>query len=275
VNIFFDNNSPQAIDLANKFSYLSSANFPFFVVVGGDGFMLEILRKNYEKTIPFFGINAGHYGFLLNEPELITNILENYKEQITIHRLPILDITMETIEGDTIQTVAFNDAYFERARGLPVKIKVTFNGSEKWIEATHGSTANIKIVINGKTKIEKIVSDGVLVATPSGSTAYARAMGAPIIPLDSNTLVLVGSNVAFPPNFKTVYLDDDTTIEFTNDNPLVRPLYGAIDGIQIPGIKKMTIKKKLDIDFQLALLKKRDLAEKLSEFQFPVAPIKF
>ena len=120
------------------------------VVVGGDGTMLHAIRQYWRMRLPFFGINTGHLGFLLNDsPEA-----DPGEQDLVLYHLPLLRVELEPLEGGQSVALAFNDA---------------------WVERATGQTAWLRLLVNDQERIQKLVADGVLIATAAGSTSYARA----------------------------------------------------------------------------------------------------
>ena len=128
------------------------------VVVGGDGTMLRAIRQYWRRRVPFFGINTGHLGFLLNDSPQA----DPHEQDLVLYHLPLLLVEVESLDGRRTGALAFNDA---------------------WVERATGQTAWLKLLVNDEERIEKLVADGVLIATAAGSTSYARAMGATPLPL--------------------------------------------------------------------------------------------
>jgi nicotinate (nicotinamide) nucleotide adenylyltransferase len=246
VELIVDERNPEAVKLAKYFPKRSAANPDLFVVIGGDGMMLRSIRHHWRKRLPFYGINAGHTGFLLNQPRSTANSLT--ERDLVLHHLPLLWVETETVNGDIRTDLAFNDA---------------------WVERATGQSAWISVSVNGKLRIDRLISDGVLVATASGSAAYGRAMGAAPIPFNTPVLLLVGSNVLRPYDWKFAVLPIDSTVEFVSLDPVKRPLVGFSDGEPLGEVKSMRIRLSRSAAVELAFDPEFDPAEKLAHLQFP------
>ena len=214
------------------------------VVVGGDGTMLRAIRQHWRRRVPFFGINTGHLGFLLNDSPQA----DPHEQDLLLYRLPLLLVEVESLDGRRTGALAFNDA---------------------WVERDTGQTAWLKLLINDVERIEKLVADGVLIATAAGSTSYARAMGATPLPLYTPALLLVGSNVLHPPQWRPVVLPADARIEVRTHDPVKRPLNAFIDGIPQGNVQAIHARVSNIAAVELAFLPDHDPSLKLAKLQFP------
>ncbi|MCS6885898.1 MAG: NAD(+)/NADH kinase [Acidobacteriota bacterium] len=244
--ILTDKQNPKAQALSSNFEkYIDERNPNAILVVGGDGAMLRAIRNYWRRRLPFIGINAGTLGFLLNDldsSDLLT------QQPFILQQMPMLYVKLECEDGSIKNTLAFNDAWLERATG---------------------QTAWIEIKINGQTKIQQLIADGALISTPAGSTAYARAMGAQPLPIDSQALLLVGSNVLFPPNWKYALLAPGAEVEFKNIDAKKRPVKAYVDGELQEQVTAMRVRVSRIATVELAFCQKHDMTEKLSMIQFP------
>lgn len=245
LHIVVDEGNTRAVEIAKRFSKFEDKQSNMILVCGGDGFMLDSLRRYWHKRLPFLGVNAGHKGFLLNNPDLVT---EDFPKEVRIYDLPLLEVEITLQNSKIKRAIAFNDSWVERA-----------NGQSAWIE----------VKVNGVVRLPKLVADAALISTPAGSTAYARSMGAWPVPLDAQTLVLVGSNVVDPSGFCPCYLPIGSSVEFTNLDPSKRPLIGLVDGIRVGKVHSMKASVCRTASIQLANVGEYGLPEKLLGIQFP------
>ena len=245
LRIIADVTNPKAVELVKKFPKFASKQPNMFLVIGGDGFMLDVMHKYWQKGLPFFGINAGHRGFLLNDPKTVAN---GIPKELKIYNLPMLDVEILLANGKIKRTVAFNDVWVERAKSQAA-----------WIE----------VKVNGVVRLPKLVADSVLLATATGSTAYARAIGAWPLPLDAQSLVLVGSGVCDPIEFRPCYIPIWSNVEFKTLDPSKRPLIGVVDGHRVGRIVSMRATVSKTSSVQLANVGNYGLPEKLLGIQFP------
>ncbi|QEL16954.1 NAD(+)/NADH kinase [Limnoglobus roseus] len=215
------------------------------VAVGGDGTMLRAIRKHWRKRLPFYGINTGGLGFLLSGRDVTTF----WREDLLLYHLPLLQVEVEFTTGGKQEAVAFNEA---------------------WVERSSGQTAWVKVSINGEEKIKNLVGDGVLVSTAAGSTSYARAMGASPVPLNTQVLLLVGSNVLRPAFWRPAVLPMDAEVTLETIDPRKRPLHAYCDGELFPEpVKRMHIRVSRTAAVELAFTRGHDPFAKLAQVQFP------
>lgn len=242
--IIVDRTNPKAVELASSFGR-SRKDPNAIVVIGGDGTMLHAIKKFWRERLPMLGINAGHRGFLLNDVSGEGELAP----ELDLHQLPLLWAEAKTTEGEG-SGWAFNDVWVERATGQTAWIDVRVNGEEEM---------NLR-------------ADGALVSTAAGSSAYARALGATVLPHGSPHLWLAGMGVGSPENFRPVLLNLADSIEFLNADPLKgrkRPLRGYIDGEELDGhVKKMSVRASRTATVELLFDPRYDLAKKLRAKQF-------
>ena len=214
------------------------------LVVGGDGTMLRAIRKLWRKRLPFYGINTGHLGFLLNSglpPELVG-------QSLIVEQMSMLRVETLGLDGERKVSLAFNEA---------------------WVERVTGQTAWLEVAVDGRVRFKKMVADGALVSTAGGSASYARAMGAAPLPLSTQALLLVGSNVLYPVFWQPVVLPLNSEVEFRTLDPDKRPLNSFVDSVPQGQVSWMGIKTSNIAAVELAFDPSHDPAEKLARIQFP------
>jgi NAD+ kinase len=249
--LFGDERSPRAVEVMKSLEPSVDYQDPnCVVVVGGDGTMLRAIRKHWRRRLPFFGINSGHLGFLLNRaPDQSLGTFQ--PGEMTLFQLPMLYIEMDGTDGVTRDALAFNDA---------------------WIERDTSQSAWIEVHVNGKLRIKKLTADGLLVSTAAGSTAYARSMGASPLLVDTPGWLLVGSNVMSPPAWKSALLAMDATAEFIVKNEAKRPVKAFVSGEDFGEVSRMRVRMSRIAAVELAFGAQHDIAEKIASVQFPPIP---
>ena len=210
------------------------------VVVGGDGFMLETLKKYQKFNKPFYGINRGSFGFLMNKFD-IKNILKNISKAKIVSISPLL-MRVRTKKNKLIKAIAVNDVSLLRQSK---------------------QTSLLEIKNKKKTIIKRLVSDGVLVSTPAGSTAYNLSVHGPILSLDSKKIAITPISPFRPRRWKGKVLSSSSIIKIKNLNPLKRPVSAVADNKEVRNIKNVTIIPKNSQSFKLLYDKNNSLSKKI------------
>jgi NAD kinase len=245
--IVFDRDHAASMQVARRFRAFAATEANCIVVIGGDGTMLAAVREHWRLRLPFFGINTGHRGFMLNE---VKNSVEPqaFMKDTVLFRLPLLNVEYKSTDGIWHTALAFNDAWLERATG---------------------QTARIEVRVNKIVRIPSLFADGVLVATPTGSTAYARAMGATPLPVDTPALVLVGSNVADPDGWRSKNQSLNDVIEFTAIEREKRPVKAMVDGLDCGLAEAMSVRVSRAASVELVSARVDGFAHKWMSAGFP------
>jgi NAD+ kinase len=217
------------------------------VVLGGDGYMLHSLHEYGHLGIPFYGMNCGTYGFLMNDfsDDDILERIQSTKKEI-LHPL-----TMKAVlkSGDTATGVAFNEvSLFRRTR----------------------QTANIAVFVNEVERISRLVCDGALVATPAGSTAYNFSAHGPIIPIGSNVLALTPVSAFRPRRWNGALLPHTAVVRFENLDPEKRPVYVSADFKEWPDVISVEIREDRSREVYLLFDQDHTLDDRIFNEQFAV-----
>ena len=210
------------------------------IVVGGDGFMLQTLKKNKRSGKSFYGINSGNYGFLMNKFSS-RNMIKNLSKSKKIVISP-LEMTVKNNKNQIKKKLAINEVSILRQSRQAASLSIN-----------HGS----------KTIIKKLVSDGVLVSTPAGSTAYNLSVHGPILSLNSNKLSISPISPFRPRRWKGKIVCDKSKINIKNLNPKKRPISAVADNIEVRNAKNVIIKTNKKIKFNLLYDKNRSLQKKI------------
>ncbi len=210
------------------------------IVVGGDGFMLKTLKKNKKTNKNFYGVNSGNYGFLMNKFSkklLIKNI--NKSKMISISPLEML-----VVRGNNIKKkcLAINEVSILRQSR---------------------QAANLSIKNNSSYIMRNLVSDGVLVSTPAGSTAYNLSVHGPILNLNSKKISIAPISAFRPRRWKGKIVSDKSKITISNLNSNKRPVSAVADNLEIRNAKKVIIKVHKKIKFNLLYDKNKSLQKKI------------
>ena len=210
------------------------------IVLGGDGFMLQTLKKYYKLNKPFYGINSGNYGFLMNK-FTNKNFLKNLKNSNNI-RIHPLQMTVKTKNNMIKKSIAINEVSVLRQSK---------------------QASSISISSNKKNIIKNLISDGVLVSTPAGSTAYNLSAHGPILNLDSNKLAVTPISPFRPRRWKGTIISDKSKVIIKNLDTLKRPISAVADNFEVRNAKTIKIQANKKISFELLYDKKNSLYKKI------------
>ncbi len=175
--------------LKKRYEHVAPEEADILVALGGDGFMLDVLKRSIITQKPVYGMNKGTVGFLMNaydEEELYQRL-----QTAILAGIHPLHVTMKDSHGRSFEEYALNEVALLRQ--------------------THQS-ARIRITVDGQIRLEKLVADGVLVATPAGSTAYNHSAHGPILPLDARILALTPISAFRPRRWRGALLPYDAEI---------------------------------------------------------------
>ena len=210
------------------------------IVIGGDGFMLKTLKK-YKKSKKFFyGINSGNYGFLMNKFSSKT-IINNLFRSNVISISP-LEMIVKNSKNQIRKYLAINEVSILRQSR---------------------QAASLSIRYGSKQVIKRLVSDGVLVSTPAGSTAYNLSVHGPILSLNSKKLSISPISPFRPRRWKGKVVSHKSKIIIKNLNPKKRPISAVADNIEVRNARDIIVKTKQNIKFNLMYDKNRSLQKKI------------
>ena len=226
--------------LINKLKNFRFKKNNLTIVIGGDGFMLETLKKNKNSKKKFYGINSGNYGFLMNKFSS-KNIIKNLSKANMISISP-LEMTVRNKNNVKKRFLAINEVSVLRQSRQAASLSIK-----------HGS----------KQIIKKLVSDGVLVSTPAGSTAYNLSVHGPILSLNSKKLSIAPISPFRPRRWKGRVVNDRLKITITNLNPLKRPISSVADNLEVRNAKSIIVKTNYKIKFNLLYDSSRSLEKKI------------
>ena len=212
----------------------------FIIVIGGDGFMLKTLKKNIKSSKIFYGINSGNYGFLMNKFSP-SNIIKNLSKAKMISISP-LEMKVITKNRVSKKYLAINEVSILRQSR---------------------QAASLQVVSGKKYIIKKLISDGILVSTPAGSTAYNMSVHGPILSLNSKKLSVSPISAFRPRRWKGKIISDKSIVQIKNLNPLKRPVSAVADNVEIRNAKKIVINTNKKIKFNLLYDSNRSLQKKI------------
>jgi NAD+ kinase len=243
IHFTFDKNSKsQKLKkiILKKYVNFSPSKSDLIIVAGGDGYMLSVLKKYYKYKKPFYGINCGTYGFLMNK----YNYKNLYKKITRSKKTTINPLVLITDIKNKVKKkiIAINEvSLFRQSR----------------------QTALLNLKIGKKTIIKRLIGDGVLVSTPAGSTAYNLSVHGPILSLNSKKLAVTPISPFRPRRWKGKTVSDKSKIIIKNLSPQKRPVAVTADNFEIRNIKSLSVKIDKSIKINLLYDKDRTLTKRI------------
>jgi len=228
-----------------RYQTVEPAAADIIVALGGDGFMLETLHRFIDRDIPVYGMNLGTVGFLLNEygsDELPARI-----EQAQPVELYALRMRARQEDGTVVEGIAINEvSVFRETR----------------------QAAALSLDIDGVNRLPELVCDGVMVATPAGSTAYNLSAHGPIIPLGANILALTPISPFRPRRWRGALLSSSTHFRIRVRDPEKRPVSAVADFTEVRDVVEVEVWEDRDKRFQLLFDPEHNLEERILKEQF-------
>lgn len=230
--------------------WVSPDSADIFVVVGGDGFLLHVLHELLDRGEhkPCFGMNLGTVGFLMNHQSGAMSIGRRIAEA---HGVPVRPLQMQatTQDGRTFDYCAINEVSLLRETR---------------------QTAKLEVIINGRTRMEELAGDGILVATSVGSTAYNLSANGPILPLGARLLAVTPISPFRPRRWKGAIIPDSAEIEFRVREAAKRPVSAVADQKEVRNIRDVRIATAHDKELTLLFDPGFTLEERIFAEQFQV-----
>lgn len=246
---FTASDRPEAIEarerLIAKYGDVGEDEAQVVVALGGDGFMLETLHRNLAASRPIYGMNRGSVGFLMNEyseDALLERI--NAAERAVIHPL----------------TMVAMDANRQQKRALAI--------NEVSLLRQTRQTAKLRISIDGTVRMPELVCDGVMVATPAGSTAYNLSAHGPIIPIDARVLALTPISAFRPRRWRGALLSHTARVTIEILEAEKRPVSAVADNFEVRNISEVNISEDRSISLSMMFDAGRSLEERMLAEQF-------
>ena len=226
--------------LLKKFKNFSPLKSSIIVVFGGDGFMLKTLKRYYKYNKPFYGINCGSFGFLMNNSNI------NYLEK-----------KISKSKKTSINSLSVHCTYGNALKKHLIAI------TEISIFRQSKQTASLNISVGKKQIIKKLIGDGVLVSTPAGSTAYNMSVYGPILSLNSGKLAVTPISPFRPRRWKGKIISNKSIVKIKNLNSKKRPIAAVADNIEIRNVKSLSIKRNRNINITLLFDSNRSLVKRI------------
>jgi NAD+ kinase len=246
---FFASDTPKSQEalrkLKKEYGDVSIEDADIAVVLGGDGTMLETLHNTHKLNIPVYGMNCGSVGFLLN-PFRPKNLIDRLN---AAHKVEIYPLSMIVTDhqGNNHEAMAFNEVSLLRETRQAAKLKISIDNVER---------------------IDELVCDGILLATPAGSTAYNLSAHGPIIPLSGNVLALTPISAFRPRRWRGALLPSNVEVKIDIINNKKRPVSATADSTEIRNVISVTIKQAESHGCTLLFDPDHSLEERILKEQF-------
>ncbi|HWT14133.1 MAG TPA: NAD kinase [Allosphingosinicella sp.] len=235
--------------LRERYAFVPVEEAELVVALGGDGFLLHILHEmlGRGRVRPVFGMNRGTVGFLMNEWRI-----EGLAERLgraKAFAVPPLEMTATTVDGEVIRDEAINEVSLLRETR---------------------QTAWIEISVNGRVVMPELICDGVLVASPAGSTAYNLSAQGPILPLNSRLVALTPISPFRPRRWRGALIPDDLKIGFRALDPVKRPVSAVADQLEVRDVASVEVCVDRSKALTLLFDPEHALDERIATEQFAV-----
>jgi NAD+ kinase len=234
-------------DYAARYGDHTTDEAEVLCALGGDGFMLQTLHRHGGSGKPVFGMKLGSIGFLMNQFR-DDDLIERLARAEPAHLRP-LEMLAQTESGTTTGSLAYNEVSLLRQTR---------------------QAAHLRIDLNGQTRIEELIGDGVLVSTPAGSTAYNYSAHGPILPLGSHTLALTPIAPYRPRRWRGAILKADTEVRLQVLDPYKRPVSVTADSHETRDVVEVTIRESREHRVTLLFDPEHNLEERILSEQFVV-----
>ena len=232
-------------DLRQRYDDVGPEQADVVIALGGDGFMLSVLHETRHLSLPIYGMNQGTVGFLMNR-----FTLDDLPHRLqAAQRAVVHPLTMTALDaaGAEHQAIAINEvSVFRETR----------------------QAAKIRIAIDGQVRLDELVCDGVLIATPAGSTAYNLSAHGPIIPLEANILGLTPISAFRPRRWRGALLPASAQVRFEVLEPDKRPVSVVADNQEIRTVVRIDVAEDRGSELHLLFDPEHNLEERILNEQF-------
>jgi NAD+ kinase len=213
--------------------------------LGGDGFMLQTLHRHGARGLPVYGMKLGTVGFLMNhfDPEGLVERIAAAHPAL----LRPLEMSAVTDAGATVTSLAYNEVSLLRQTR---------------------QAAHIRIHLNDRARLEELICDGVMVATPAGSTAYNFSAHGPILPFGSSVIALTPIAAFRPRRWRGALLRADTEVRFEVLDPDKRPMSATADSHEVRDVIEVTVRESKERTITLLFDPEHNLEERIITEQF-------
>jgi len=231
--------------MTRRYGQVSAGEADVIIPLGGDGWMLETLRARFDDRIPVYGMHRGTVGFLMNEYSE-TDLIERINSAVRAVIYP-LEMRARRIDGSTEQMLAINEVSLLRETS---------------------QTAKLNIVVDGRERLHELSADGVLVATPAGSTAYNLSAHGPILPIGANLLALTPISPFRPRRWRGALLRHDARVEIVVKDAEQRRVAASADTQEVRDVEQVSIREDRSKALTMLFDEGQALDERILQEQF-------
>ncbi|NMA96612.1 MAG: NAD kinase [Phyllobacteriaceae bacterium] len=250
IRICFVTNNTDAADkaaaeLRSRYGESNIDEADFVVALGGDGLMLQTLHRVMGTDKPVYGMNFGTVGFMMNEfdeDDLVQRLLAAQRTRIYPLSMTVLDG-----EGKTRSALAINEVSLFRASY---------------------QAAKLQILVDGEVRLEELICDGALLATPAGSTAYNLSAHGPILPIEAHLLALTPISPFRPRRWRGAILTNRAEVKFITREPAKRPVSAVADNVEFQNVREVTVREDRSSGVTLLFDPGTSLEERVLSEQF-------
>jgi len=232
-------------DLTRRFDGVPPEQADIVVALGGDGFMLQTLHRFLGKGPAIYGMNRGTVGFLMNSYR-DEDLLDRLERSVTLTLHPLC-MQAETVSGESVTGIAINEVSLLRETRQAAKIRIS---------------------VDGTTRIDKLICDGILIATPAGSTAYNLSAHGPIIPIGAGVLALTPISAFRPRRWRGALLPHQAHVTFEILEPKKRPVSAVADNTEVRDALRVTVFEDRSQSAKVLFDPEHNLEERILKEQF-------
>jgi NAD+ kinase len=232
-------------ELRERYGTVEAKDAEAAVALGGDGFMLETLHRFLDSGVPIYGMHRGSVGFLMNAYEP-AGVVERLARAVPVKLYP-LEMLVHDRDGRRHRALAFNEVSLLRQGRQAAKIRIS---------------------VDDVVRVEELMSDGVLVATPVGSTAYNLSAHGPIVPLGANVLALTPITAFRPRRWRGALLPHSARVRFEILEAEKRPVSATADFTEVRDVLEVTVRETRDVAQTVLFDPEHNLEERILKEQF-------
>ncbi|NBR34735.1 MAG: NAD kinase [Rhodobacteraceae bacterium] len=233
------------VQLTARYGQIDAKDADIIVALGGDGFMLQTLHATQDIAAPVYGMNRGTVGFMMNAFDV-----ENLPERLSSSELAVINplvMRATDIHGEIHNAIAINEVSMLRAGPQAAKLRIS---------------------VDGRERMGELVSDGVLLSTPAGSTAYNYSAHGPILPIGAEVLALTALNAFRPRRWRGALLHKNAKVTFDVIDPHKRPVMCDADSRSFRDVTSVEIQSEPRIEHRLLFDPGHGLEERVLREQF-------